>query len=53
MRNLTFLHTSFEKIFCQNKIMRNRKIVICDICNKRRSYILIKWNINKTQSIMN
>ena len=27
MRNLTFLHTSFEKIFCQNLVKKNCKFV--------------------------
>jgi hypothetical protein len=27
MDDLTFVHTSFEKIFCQNKIKKNCKLV--------------------------
>ena len=28
MLYLTFLHTSFTKIFCQNKLKKNRKLII-------------------------
>ena len=27
IHHLTFIHTSFAKIFCQNKIKKNRKYV--------------------------
>ncbi len=28
MSHLTFLHTSFEKIFCQNLVKKNRKLIL-------------------------
>ena len=28
MDDLTFVHTSFEKIFCQNKIKKNCKLIM-------------------------
>ncbi len=34
MEDLTFVHVSFEKIFCQNKIKKNCKLVTRKLKNK-------------------
>ena len=39
MDDLTFVHTSFEKIFCQNKIKKNCKLVTRKL--KKRNHFLL------------
>ena len=45
MDDLTFVHTSFEKIFCQNKIKKNCKLVTRKLKKKPFFMVLPKFGV--------
>ena len=46
MEDLIFVHTSFEKIFCQNKIKKNCKSVTRKL--KKNHFLVLLISIKKT-----